>query len=260
MNAFIGLLKKEFRLSRQSVFINLSILAFVILIVFLNVNLLMRGIDQSSIAKFVFTLMILVFQILYLAFFMLRSLRKEGKQLHLWLHNPHPAIQLLLAKLLNGILALFLSILISYLASVYFASKIGFSTGLIPLSFILVGALFATSIYLAIWVIFLWTLYQVLKNLIGKISIPVVIGIWIGSSWLLQLFSQTQIYQYLTDWGKLDISKIMSFLTSLASHSPNFDLQFKPLYIHIGDYLFHALLILVLLFLSSWFLDKKVEV
>ena len=94
MNAWLNLLQKEFRMTRNSIILSLAIL-FIggLWLVFLSYSRNIGFIIAPA-------AMLLVLLLFYPAIYMLKSLAWEWKVTpHLWLHSPQPAWMLLMAKL-----------------------------------------------------------------------------------------------------------------------------------------------------------------
>lgn len=258
MSQFRGLLKKEFNAGKLEVFILLIVLA---LAIFLT---LLLGNNENPITYFIPAILILIFHVFYLSIYMFVSLQKESKQLHLWLHNPQPGRNLLAAKLLNGLVAFVVSFTISLIFAYYTANQFIpdeyipniFSSQIILIILTFVGY----SIYMALWIILLWVLYRVIKNIFGKFSWLVMIIVIFAGSWLLEKFNESKFYYSLSQWGKIDFD-LTSFYYNKIPNSSGIGIEIDKLpFISIGSIAYYLLLMLLLFFVSSWLLDKKVEV
>ena len=262
MKSWIGLLKKEFYLSKTNVLIALVGPLVAIIASFF----IARSVDEPAV-MFGISLVILGFHIFNLAFYMLNSLQVESRQLHLWLHNPQPASKLLIAKLVNGFGALLLSLSVSILFVIYAGNKSLPYYDVTILDWSAVSQVMGTiifylvnmAIYFAIWIIFYWTIHQVIKGYIGKFSIVITILLFFFTQWGLSWITETKLYYLLTGWGKLPIRFDQSTFISMLSVPPdiiNGEIQL----LFLGEYLFSLLFSIGLFFLSSWLIDRKVEV
>jgi len=250
MSQFKGLLKKEFKATKLDVSIGLIALA---LAIFLT---LIFGNNEYLRISFIAAIFITIFHAFYLSIYMFVSLQKESKQLHLWLHNPQSGRNLLAAKLLNGLLAFAVSFSISLIFVYYTGQKLILYENIpyvlrsqsIALFLIFIGY----SIYMAFWIIFLWVLYRVIKNLFGKLSWLIMIIVIFSVSWVMGKISESGFYYSLSQLGKIDIDFSFIYFSGM-------EIDQIP-YISIGLIAYYLLLMLLLFFASSWLLDKKVEV
>lgn len=198
----------------------------------------------------------------YMGVYMFSSLNKEADKLHLWLHNPQPARNLLLAKLLNGLFSMLVSLTVVSLFTLIIA-KITIANPLVEWGYIWEFSIFillnliGASIYIGVWVALAWIVYRVLKNIIGKWAWLGVLGVLIIPSPLLEKFSETKLYHLLTNWGPIELGSLQQ-LQKLSSEIPN--LTTSGSIIPVGYYVFHLVIIILVFMLSSWLLDNKVEV
>lgn len=253
MSQFRGLLKKEFNAGKLEVFILLIVLA---LAIFLT---LLFGNNMNPITYFIPAIFIMIFHLFYLPIYMFVSLQKESKQLHLWLHNPQSGRSLLAAKLLNALLAFIVSFTVSLIFFYYTAQKI-IVFNLNPQAIFLILTFIWYSIYMTLWIIFLWVLYRVIKNKIGKFSWLIMIIIIFAGSWFMDKIKGSEFYYSLSKWGKIDID-FSSFYFNRSPSSSGLGIEIEQIpFISIGSIVYYLLLMLILFFISSWLLDKKVEV
>ncbi|GAA0367059.1 hypothetical protein [Bacillus horti] len=249
MNSWVGLLKKEFRLTRTLTIAGLAIIAVAFIIAyFMTLRWELYPIILGM------TALTVMGHVAYLAIYMFVSLQAESNKLHLWLHNPQPSLRLLGAKLVNGAAANFVSLAVSIallMFSLNFVSEgiethLPFNIGVVFQEvLIFAGFLFLTSIYISLWLIAAWTVYQFCKAYIGKWSFIIVLIGFLAISTLQGMFENTAIFETLTNWGYISV-------TSLNSHF------FEG--IHVGDILYYLVISVALFGFSCFLLDRKVEV
>jgi hypothetical protein len=116
MNPWIGLLKKEWRISKLWIITTVGIVIAVNIVAYL----LALKYDEP-VAMFFPSLIVTCLHAFYMLIFMTLSLQTETKRLHLWLHTPQPVFRLVSAKLLLAfgslLVSLFVSALFTYIAS-----------------------------------------------------------------------------------------------------------------------------------------------
>lgn len=253
INSWIGLLKKEYRLSKVFVFTWFIILISSIILV----NIFM---ENQSANRFAIASIILILHVIYLPLYMFYSLRVEADHLHLWLHSSHPARNLILAKLLNGLLSFLisLSISISYLyITIKNLGDFGINSTAIALNATFIGY----SIYLSMWVVFIWVIYQVIKKIAGRFTWLIFVGLVTFGFWLMDIIRKSNTYEILTDWGRINLPYINYSLEEGLRNTANINIHIEEVpHIDLGVIFSKILIILGLFFLSSWLIDKKVEV
>ncbi|MDQ0193058.1 hypothetical protein [Paenibacillus wynnii] len=246
MRAWAALLKKDFKLTRTVFFVGLVInLLMVMLTIYLGT------IAGNTLLMFIPLVVAVVFHALYVPIIVFISLRIEVNQLHLWLHNPQPASTLLISKIVNGLIMIVISLLMLYVMSgllvipkfnlfeAYWADT--WISALIIFPHIIM-----ISTAIGVWVLFLWALFQFVKNTIGRWSWLVVIGAVIIPPWASALFESTNLYRLVTRWG------------NITYDFPTFSID--PLQTYAGEYLYNFIIIIGVFFLTAWIMDNKVEV
>ena len=255
MSAWQGLLKKEFRLGRTWLFTGLLLLIPAVM-----VNYYFADVKEGIIA---FAALLIGLHFFYMAVYMFSSLNLESDKLQLWLQNPQPARNLLLAKLLNGLFSMLVSLTVVSLftltiVKVVIEIPVGLWDYIWELGIFIYLNIVAASVYSAMWVVLAWTVYRVLKNLAGRWAWLGVIGVLIIPTPILEKFSETKIYHILTNWGPIELDSLQR-IQQLSSEIPNITTSgsvIPPL----GYYVFHLVIVILIFFLSSWLLDNKVEV
>src|SRR5690554_4289494 len=112
MSAWVGILKKDFKLTRTVFLIGL----FMNFLMFMLAMYVGMKADDTFM-KFIPMVVAIVFHVLYFPIMLFINLKTEGNQLHLWLHNPQPARTLLLSKILNGVIMMASSLFVLYIIS-----------------------------------------------------------------------------------------------------------------------------------------------
>lgn len=261
MNAWGGLLKKEFRLGLPGLYLGLIILA-----VWFGFGAFLQWKLNEPGILFGFSMAAIVFHIFFLPVYMLISVNGEKGRMHLWLHSPHSGTVLLLAKLLNGLFVMLLSLCISLaISSLAFNLDHSIVQDTIAqlnnkLLFFIQALihLIVASIYLTIWGIFLWVLSIVLKRVTGKFNwIAMLFIIIIGLS-LINSWESSSLFDMLTHWGSIS-SGLAGFEMNVQDETVNFQSAGIGK-IFLGNYVYYAIVSLIVFFTSGWMLDRKVEV
>ncbi|MFD0695753.1 hypothetical protein ACFQZT_16840 [Paenibacillus sp. GCM10027628] len=240
MAKWAAIVKKDLRLSTSVLFAGLVINVISIVI-------------AGLVGQYLFIPLLAAagFHVFYLPIALFASLRTEASQLHVWLHNPRPAVSLLLSKLTSGLVTMLASLAVLYsMAGILLRAKFRlmeeywtdtWSAGwLIFLHAILI------SVAIGVWVILLWSLYHALKHRIGRLAWVVLIGTVLLSSWIDDIITSSSLYKLVTQWGGMEI------------YFPTFSVDPFPLY--LGEYFYNLIVVIGLFYLSSWIVDRKVEV
>jgi len=266
MSAWLHLFRKEFRLGLPAMLF--TILMYIVVLMTSSFFSFKSGhvID----AMFVVSLVFIFPHFFYLAFYLFISLQSERKKLHLWLSNPMPGYQLILAKMASGFVAMTISLFIvcavCYITYFVLGTKIPIQDWLSYTDVVKIGSFFILHIYLiaisiAVWLLFFWMIYRLLASRLGiwvsVILTLILFGLW---SYIISKLQSTVLYTILTHWGKISLVPFINNLDISTRHG----IQIAPLtnssYIFLGTYIFEALICLILFFVSCWILDKKIEV
>ncbi|SDM55063.1 hypothetical protein SAMN04488137_0705 [Fictibacillus solisalsi] len=252
MNPWWGQLAKEYRLGRGG-----AIGALIALFLYLGIGVYASwrmGNPETFLAFCAFALMM---HVLYMAGYMCVSLIREQRTLHLWLQTPLPAYKLLLAKLLNGwgalAFSLFIISAITLLSGTMVVNLFELDPELTWRDVISTGILIdihilLIALYIGIGLTFLWAIYLVVSKSLGKVSGNVIgICLFFFLPWLMSKWEGTGLFHALFIWGKVDLN--FSDVAYVAFR-----------HVYIGYYFYHFLLALLLLFIASWLIERKVEV
>ncbi|WP_377890459.1 hypothetical protein [Alkalihalobacillus sp. R86527] len=256
MKNWSGLLRKEFRVTRTLL---LGAMAFDLLV--------MVGFFLAS-ARWEFPYLttiiggVLAFMhVFFLPLYLLISLNSEGSKLHLWLHNPQSGTRLLGAKIMNGLLALSVSLgVVSVLTLVAYYTEP--SDLQLPidnvwlLGFYILAVILAANISMGVWLTFYWTFYQVLKTYIRRWALLLVLMLIGLISWFGGWFSGTRLGEVVMEWGYVQFPTAFSMEFS----QQEFDFSTSTVPFPIGSVIFDAIILVVIFFITCWLLDRKVEV
>ncbi|WP_421071866.1 hypothetical protein [Pelotomaculum propionicicum] len=259
MSAWLNLLQKEIRMTRNSALLTLAILlAGGLWLVYLSFS-------RSIGIIFVPAAMLLVVLLFYPAIYMLKSLAWEFKVApHLWLHCPQPAWMLITAKLAVAMAQMLAIIIIAagmLLLGVIINPQpeqlagIDFSTLLL---FIMEAGTYAAvftvaaSIYIGAWGALIAVAFAIAGNYLGRFRWLAGIAVFIAATAGFSRLQETWLYKQITDWGAINIG-----IQNLPLVSPT---HINAAQIFAGDILVYSLLTVGLFALSAWLIDHKVEV
>ncbi|MFS1516118.1 hypothetical protein V1503_06375 [Bacillus sp. SCS-151] len=260
-SSFSGVLKKDFLLMRSHLVavLILNTAAFILgwylysKLSWSNFDIGLNGLEviDDHLIKFIPLLTISVLHVFFLSVYMFSSLNKEAKKMHLWLHNPQPSFQLIASKFLNGFCALIISqatiiifILINFiplygeLQSPILAEIFNFAS--LEMFYII-----SISTVLSITVLFFWVIYRFIKTRIGKGSKLILFLIIIVSLYFFNSLMNLSIIEVMLEWGAYEIYYPSIFVSGA---------------IYAGSLLFFLIFTACLFFISSWLIDKKLEV
>lgn len=265
MNAWASLLVKDFRLMRIPFFIGLLLL---ILLIGASYLLNMDGHPARLSLAASFPLWMAHF--FYLPAYIFFALLGESRTMHLWLHHPKRAWYLMSSKLVNGLSAMAISLIINFLYMLVMVRTVMSDIEQVTLNWDRVFALgtmfnlliILVSLYHAMWIYFIWTLYQTSKTRFGKLSWLVVIATLLLPTWGMAELQSTALYGMLAEWGASTIN-FSALLHSLLNNPDSFlppEMDNLTISIYIGEIVIYLVITVVLFVVSSWLLDEKVEV
>lgn len=268
MSAWLTLLQKEYRMTRNSAFLSLAILIIGGLwLVYLSYRY-HPGIIFGPAA------VLLVILLFYPAMYILKSLAWEWKITpHLWLHCPQPGWLLLAAKLANALLQMLVIMIITAALLLLGISVSSFPeqlggmslSSLLPLmveaGFYAAVFTFAASIYIGAWATLISVTSALAGNILGRFRWLAGIATFAVVTVGLGQLQQTGFYKLITHWGPLNIRlrNLPEITGNLNMHmSANMGGQMAQF--HAGEVFFYFLLTAALFALSAWLIDHKVEV
>ncbi|MCH1627669.1 hypothetical protein [Fredinandcohnia quinoae] len=254
------MLIKEFYLNRSKLIIDLGIITVLIMTVYL-ISLK----TDSTIGMIIFVIFMVPMHVFYIPLFLFYSLHAETKQHQIWLYNPNSPLLLFLPKFTIALLGMLESLLITGVFSLYViqVAKKEFELPkellgdlIVPTSMIVGGSLVFTSIYLGIVAMFFWSLFQVIKKYFKKLTWVAIIACFGFVSWILYEFEKTGFFSKLTNWGKVKSPLLDSYSVSVS----NSQLFIDSGQLVFGYILYEIILAVIMIFLSKWMIDRKVEV
>lgn len=261
MNAFIGLLKKDLSLMR---------FWYIIWLVFMFLGMIGSYAVSVYTSEPSLTVPFLVTMAAFHAFLaplsLLTILNIEGKT-QLWLYNPQSSFKLLLSKIsAAAIIQFFAQICITLYA--FFVMKVLLNHGLIDRfssflpfkqGFFIQLGIFGVSLYISIWVIFLWTIYHSLGKYpaIKNFRWLAVIFVWFAYNLLEMLLAKTKLIK----------NELFSFAVNV-NIAPKMDYElengwnivYTDAHVPLVAITLYVILSIIFFLLASWLLDRKVEV
>ena len=299
MTIWIALFKKDFRLTRTVFFVGLFI-NFLLLLLTLYIG----NHTGDNLYLFIPLVAAVALHILYVPIMVFISLRAEAIEHNFWLHSPQSSTMLLLSKILSGIVMALVSLAVLYMmAGWLIISRFSlieeywsdtWLAGLLAFPHII-----AASTSIAVWVIFLWTLYYALRYRIGRwtslvLLVAVVIPIWISTInefssmyeqltssiafwvaflWLLYYALRNRIRRWISFvllgaiiipiWvsAVIESSSMYEQLTHWISLEMNFPaIMQQPIPVYAGEYVYNMMIVVGVFLWSTWIMDRKVEV
>lgn len=263
MNAWSGLMKKEFRLGLTGVYWAIAAM----LLVYGLLTFLTWKFDEGVIL-FVGSFVIVILHTFYLPAYLVVSIYMEKDRMHMWLHNPQSGYSLLLAKFLSGLVFMFLSLLLASLVVIYsgtsltsIIAEVGLSTkGFFVNGINVVIHVIGLSLYYAVWGVFLWTISLLLRKYLGKLQWLVFIPLIIIVFSILLKWESSALFSKLTNWGAIPLEK---FIYPIVYGTGIGEITIEGSAanaVYIGTYAYYTITILIIFFIAGWIIDRKVEV
>lgn len=260
MNPWVGLLKKEWRISKLWILTTVGIVIIVNMVAYL----LSLKYDEP-IAMFVPSLVVTCLHAFYMLMFMALSLQTEAKRLHLWLHTPQPVFRLVSAKLLiafaSMLISLFVSALFTYIASLgikerYFHEEMCNHELFIQSGVLAILSIVLLSVHMAVLCLFYWGIYRICKQMIPKLWGLIVTLIYFLLGWLFSSFMKTNVYEWLTGWGKIAMPGVVFKYNTAKGWIMIEKMETMP----VGAVVFYGIMAVLVFCASIWLIDRKVEV
>ncbi|RDI44105.1 hypothetical protein [Falsibacillus pallidus] len=260
MNAFRGLLKKDYLLSK-SWMLTWFITMFILL-------LLSYGLSSYLHEPFVLLGIVIFLGSMHIAFIpvmMLSFLRTEGRT-QLWLHSPQPSKMLIFSKVLISVVYQLISQLV--LTIVFFIlyewllprtamNELGMG---LPYKegFLINLTVFCVAFYLSCWCLFYWTVYHSLSKFpsVKRFRWLILILLFVIWNTIETLIMTIKPLAALMKKWSISIYAEGSFHYEQGS----WNAEMTPIDVPLLPIVLYALLTVLLFFASSWLLEKKVEV
>ncbi|VEF48967.1 YhcE protein [Bacillus freudenreichii] len=261
MTAFFGLLKKDLSLIR---FWYMVWLAFMMLGI-IAVYGISKGVSEPSIlVPYLVTMG--SFHVFLAPIALLYMLNIEGKT-QLWLYNPQNSTKLLLSKICSAtVIQLIAQVIISLFAVIvmkilqdnglieHFSDFLPFKQG-----FYMQLGIFGVSMYMSIWVIFLWTVYHSLGKYpsIRNFRWLAVVLVWLAYNVFEALLAKTKVIQNQLFYFSVnvDIAPQMDYETK-----EGWKILYADASVPVTAIVLYVILSVIFFLLASWLLDRKVEV
>lgn len=264
--SWVALYIKELRLTGTKFLFNLLFLLMVAILFFILI-------ERYSPFFITLTIPLVIVHLFYMFFAMLDSLRQEWKQKTsvFWLNIPKSGWQLLTAKFLAASTQLFVSLTITFWI-IHFLLKRSINYFADPTMPNFLIEQFQSFWWILFVVIFIASLqsgmvatfiYMVAKSL-RKWGWLLGVGIVAVGSWIWFKFQETALYQGLTEWGvilkeEVLLEKMLFHFNSL-NEDPTMNMELgNNAVLYMGTAVMDILLVVIVLFISAWLLDHKVE-
>lgn len=267
MIAWKGLIKKEWKLQRPNLFIAMVVLIVIPLIGYT----VSRYFGEVTLFP---TLMIgfIFAHIFILPILFLDALNKEGKT-QLWLYNPNRVMKLVLAKFICSFTIFFISVSITSLITYVVSRKTPTmwktnvsEEALVAFSSMSIVSFLIITIFLSLWVLFLWAVYHTLGRILWlkKIRWFLIFILLLAVNMFNNWIQRVALYQKLL---QLWVIKWKGFYFEVTEHSFSFRIGSMEaaeatgmLEISVISLLLQLGIATFLFFFSLWLFEEKVEV
>ncbi len=264
--SWLALYIKELRLGKTKFLLNMIFLLMVAVLFYV----LIERYNPFFIAL---TIPLIILHFFYMFFAMLDALRQEWKHntAVFWMNIPKSGWQLLTAKYVAVMTQLFVSLSLTFII-IYILLKrsaVHFTDPIIPNFLIEQYQAYGWILFVGVFIASLQTgvvstfIYMVAKS-VRKWGWLLGTGIMVASSWIWFKFQETAIYRGLTEWGVvLEEETLMnSFFVHFDSIAgePTMDMDVtNDAILYVGTAVVDLLLVVGVLYVCAWLLDKKVE-
>jgi hypothetical protein len=258
MNAFKGLLWKDFHISRIWFYGWIAIILFIYAL-----GLILVRVTGEPTIVIVFIIMLGTFHLAVMPVIVFSMLRMEGKT-QLWLHSPQSGFKLIIPKLIIAIIYSTLSFLVVDILGA--VSLVSLPEGTL-FSYLPVkeGILFNLGITIAafnfsIWIFFFWTFYHALGKFpaIKNIRWLFIIGFIVVYQSLTAILMSFDWVQRLFESWTIEIPAGLAFTAGQGDAAVRFNNDVIPF--PVLPFAFEGIVMITLFIISCRLLDRKVEV
>lgn len=264
--SWLALYIKELRLTKTKFLLNMVFLVMVGVLFYVLI-------ERYNPFFIMLTVPLIILHLFYMFFAMLDSLRQEWKQntAVFWMNIPKSGWQLLTAKYVAAMTHLFISLTLTFLIIyvLLYRSAPQFADPTIANFIIEQFQSFGWILFIAIFFASLQTgvvstfIFMVAKS-VRKWGWLLGTGIMVGGSWLWFRFQETAVYRVITEWGVVlkDETIMNSFFVQFdeVAGDPAIDMEMtNAIILYAGTAVVDLLLVVGVLYICAWLLDKKVE-
>lgn len=259
MTALSGLLRKEFRLIRTSI----TVVAVVLFLYFVSLFVAATYYRPEDVGFFGFIPIAL--SIWFVPIILMQSFEEERKKLHLWLHSPQSAWKLIGTKFMVAFSASVILNVLIIIGVFTFSALYLFDNEQFLLRdwrhYVLLGlGTLPAGSYIAIWLMFGWALFHVLKRFLKKLSLPVTIGLLVAAITLIFNIETSGWFAQLAHWVGTTFHFPLGIEGNMEGSSGTFELKVSAGDVNVLHLLFHIGIACLLFFLSCRLVDREVEV
>lgn len=254
MTAFKGLLKKDFHITRFWFFTWLIVM---LLLMLASIVISIRIDEPMITVGLVF--MLLAGHIVFLPLSLLTSLRLEGKT-QIWLYNPQSSRILILSKIAVSLISMLISLVVIALFCQFVVRYIAIDpkSGILNVLLWADISIISIGLYFSCWILFYWSIYHSLSKFpaIRKFKwLVIILTIFICNTIEASLLKIKWFVTWINKW-KISIPLDRSF----NYHHHAWHTRVENVDIAILPIVLYAIVGIILFLLSSWLLDRKVEV
>lgn len=260
MKQWNGLLKKEWSvMSGQFYATIIASILFTLLIPF-GSTLFNWGLDALNLS-FVLSFVWLVASLFIPTIMLLISLGKEMKRPDIWLHSTASIFKLFGSKTVFagfiGFVNMAIPMLVIIVESRYIDLLVDFQfKTILALGCLLFFALFMMSLLIMCTGLFFGVLYQLMKPVLKGFSGPVVVILFLISSWVLERVTSSTVYEKMTSFGPVIGLDKGILKIAQASGFVEIDITF----VHTGPIFLDLLLAVLSFVLAVVLFEKKVRI
>ncbi len=265
--SWLSLYRKELRLTKTKFLINIG---------FLSALAILLYILMERYSPFLITLLVPVVlaHLFYMFFAMIDTLRQEWKQKTtvFWLNIPKSGWMLLTAKFVAAATQLLVSLSLTMVILYAFLQQQRKNLLIDPAVMNFITEQFQTYWWILFFGILIASLqggaiatfiYMTAKS-VRKLGWLLGIGIVVAAGWLWLKFQGTAMYQAITEWGVIMSGKTLmeslSFHFDSLSNDPDIQMAVtNNVVLYAGTAVVDLLIVIIVLAISSWLLDQKVE-
>lgn len=258
MKQWNGLLKKEWVTMRGQSFATIIAAIMFIIVIPFGSNLFNGSLDSQGLS-IIMSLIWMVASMFIPAIMLLISLGKEMRRPDIWLHSDASIFKLFSVKAVYAILVSAVSLAIPVVVLIVEARYLTYPLELSLKMALQVGSLLFVFFYIfsllfMCTALFFGVIYQLIKP--KMFAIPIVLILFLFSSWVIQWITATKFYVELTSFWAID-GPSESFLEFGKQNS---FIEIDTTIFYAGDLLLGVLFSVLLFITAVVIFDKKVKV
>lgn len=256
MKQWNGLLKKEWYLMKEWFYGPIVGVILLVLLLPYGLSAFFKGAYATE-TLFATGMVWMVTSVVMPTIILLISIGKEMQRPDTWFHSTASMRKIMGVKMVFAALIGLLNLLVAILIAFNFVDTKELTlTQVSQISSMLLLSLFAASILFMGTCLLFGVIYQVIKPIVKGLSWPIIVFLFIGTTWFTAKITETDFYGEIEGFGP----KIGFNIEQVTLKEGGLYMKLDALYFNTGAVLMDLVVTILIFFIATTLLEKKVRV